>query len=63
MRIQIPPSVPTATPAVHPLWNVSTKEGKKDPVEMHGEKITSGVSEIVSPPSSRWRRTVSTCSR
>ena len=47
MRIQIPPSVPSATPAVHPLWNVSTKEGKKDPVEMHGEKITSGVSEIV----------------
>ena len=47
VRIQIPPSVASATPAVHPLWNVATKEGKKDPVELHGEKITSGVSEIV----------------
>ncbi len=47
VRIKVPPSVPSATPAVHPLWNVETKEGKKDPVEMHGEKITRGVSEIV----------------
>jgi periplasmic copper chaperone A len=47
IRIQIPASVPTATPAVHPLWTVKTKEGKKDPVEMHGEKITSGVSEVI----------------
>jgi periplasmic copper chaperone A len=47
IRIQIPASVPTATPAVHPLWTVETKEGKKDPVEMHGEKITSGVSEVI----------------
>ena len=47
LRIQVPPSVATATPIVHPLWDVSTKEGKKDPVELHGEKITSGVSEIV----------------
>jgi periplasmic copper chaperone A len=39
--------VPTATPVVHPLWDVSTKEGKKDPVELHGEEITTGVSEIV----------------
>jgi periplasmic copper chaperone A len=47
LRIQVPPSVPTATPIVHPLWDVSTKEGKKDPVELHGEEITTGVSEIV----------------
>jgi periplasmic copper chaperone A len=47
LRIQVPPSVATATPIVHPLWDVSTKEGKKDPVELHGEKITSGVGEIV----------------
>jgi periplasmic copper chaperone A len=46
VRIQIPPSVPQATPIVHPLWNVKTKEGKKDPVELHGEKITRGVSEV-----------------
>jgi uncharacterized protein YcnI len=47
VRIKVPPSVAAATPAVHPPWNVETKEGKKDPVELHGEKITSGVSEIV----------------
>ncbi len=46
VRIQIPPSVPSATPSVHPLWDVSTKEGKKDRVELHGETITRGVSEI-----------------
>jgi periplasmic copper chaperone A len=46
LRIRIPPSVPTATPSVHPLWDVATKEGRKDPVELHGEKITSGVSEV-----------------
>jgi periplasmic copper chaperone A len=46
LRIQVPPSVPTATPAVHPLWDVATKEGKKDKVELHGETITRGVSEV-----------------
>ena len=46
LRIQIPPSVPSATPSVHPLWDVSTKEGKKDKVELHGETITRGVSEV-----------------
>jgi periplasmic copper chaperone A len=47
VRIQIPPSVPSATPSVHPLWDVTTKEGKKDKVELHGETITRGVSEII----------------
>lgn len=47
MRVRIPPSVPSATPQVNPLWDVSTKEGKKDKVELHGETITEGVSEIV----------------
>jgi uncharacterized protein YcnI len=47
VRIQIPPSVPSATPAVHPLWEVETREGRKDPVELHGEKITRGVSEVI----------------
>jgi periplasmic copper chaperone A len=46
VRIKIPPSVPSATPAVHPLWTVTTKEGKKDEVELHGETITKGVSEV-----------------
>jgi uncharacterized protein YcnI len=47
VRIQIPPSVPTATPGVSALWDVETKEGKKDPVDLHGEKVTRGVSEII----------------
>jgi uncharacterized protein YcnI len=46
VRIQIPPSVPSVTPSVHPLWDVSTNEGKKDKVELHGETITRGVSEV-----------------
>jgi periplasmic copper chaperone A len=46
VRIQVPPSVPSVTPAVHPLWDVATKEGKKDKVELHGETITRGVSEV-----------------
>jgi periplasmic copper chaperone A len=46
LRIQIPPNVPQVTPSVHPLWDVSTKEGRKDPVELHGEKVTRGVSEV-----------------
>lgn len=46
VRIQIPPSVPSVTPAVHPLWDVSTKEGRKERVELHGETITRGVSEV-----------------
>ena len=43
----MPPSVPTATPQVNPLWNITTKEGKKDKVDLHGETITRGVSEII----------------
>jgi uncharacterized protein YcnI len=46
VRIKIPPSVASATPAVSPNWTIATKEGKKDPVELHGEKVTSGVSEV-----------------
>ena len=46
VRIKVPPSVPSATPAVHPLWDVATKEGKKDKVELHGETITRGVSDV-----------------
>jgi periplasmic copper chaperone A len=46
VRIKVPPSVPSVTPGVHPLWDVATKEGKKDKVELHGETITRGVSEV-----------------
>ncbi len=46
LRVKIPPSVASATPAVSPNWTIKTKEGKKDPVELHGEKITSGISEV-----------------
>jgi uncharacterized protein YcnI len=46
VRIKVPPSVPSVTPSVHPLWEVTTKEGRKDKVELHGETITKGVSEV-----------------
>ena len=46
LKIKVPPSVASATPAVHPLWNVTTKEGRKTKVELHGETITRGVSEV-----------------
>ena len=46
LRIRVPPSVPRATPGVHPLWDIATKEGKKDKVELHGETITRGVSDV-----------------
>ena len=43
----MPPSVPSVTPAVHPLWDLATKGGKKDGVELHGETVTRGVSEVI----------------
>jgi periplasmic copper chaperone A len=46
VRIQVPPSVPSVTPQRTPFWNISTKEGDKDPVELHGEEITRGTSEV-----------------
>jgi periplasmic copper chaperone A len=46
VRIQIPPSVPSVTPGRNPFWNLQTKEGPKDEVELHGETITRGVSEV-----------------
>jgi periplasmic copper chaperone A len=47
VRVQIPKSVPSVTPQVHPGWEVTTKEGPKDSVELHGETVTRGVSEVV----------------
>jgi periplasmic copper chaperone A len=46
LRIKVPPSVPSVTPSRHPLWDLSTKEGRKEKVELHGETITRGVSEV-----------------
>jgi periplasmic copper chaperone A len=46
VRIKVPPTVPSVTPAVHPFWDISTKEGKKDKVELHGETVTRGISEV-----------------
>jgi periplasmic copper chaperone A len=47
LRVQIPESVPSATPQVHPGWSLDTKEGPKDKVELHGETITEGVSQVI----------------
>jgi periplasmic copper chaperone A len=47
VRVQIPETVPQATPEVHPGWSLETKEGPKDEVELHGETITRGVSEVI----------------
>lgn len=47
LRVQIPESVPSVTPQVHPGWEVTTKEGPKDAVELHGETVTRGVKEVV----------------
>ena len=47
LRIQIPPSVPSVTPGRSPFYDLTTKEGKKDEVELHGETITRGVSEVI----------------
>ncbi len=47
LRVQIPKSVPSATPQVHPGWDLTTKTGPKDEVELFGETITEGVAEVV----------------
>lgn len=46
VRVQIPEQVPSVTPQVHPGWEVTTKEGPKDAVELHGETVNRGVKEI-----------------
>lgn len=47
VRVRIPRSVPSVTPQVHPGWEVTTEEGQKDAVELHGETVTRGVAEVV----------------
>jgi uncharacterized protein YcnI len=46
ITVQFPKSVPSVTPEAVPGWNVSTKEGPKDEVELFDETITKGVSEV-----------------
>ncbi len=46
ITVQFPKSVPAVTPEAVPGWEVSTKEGPKDEVELFGETITEGVSEV-----------------
>lgn len=47
VRVQIPESVASVTPAVHAGWEVTTKEGPKEPVEVHGETVDRGVAEVI----------------
>jgi periplasmic copper chaperone A len=47
VRVRIPETVPSVTPQVHPGWEVTTKEGPKEAVELHGETVTRGVKEVV----------------
>ncbi|HYI99213.1 MAG TPA: YcnI family protein [Thermoleophilaceae bacterium] len=46
VRVKVPRSVPSVTPQVHLGWEVTTEEGPKDAVELHGERVTRGVSEV-----------------
>jgi periplasmic copper chaperone A len=46
LTVQFPESVPSVTPEAVPGWEVSTKEGPKDEVELFGETVTKGISEV-----------------
>jgi periplasmic copper chaperone A len=46
ITIQIPESVPSVTPGRSPFYELATKEGPKDEVELHGETLTEGISEV-----------------
>lgn len=47
LRVQVPRSVASVTPQVNPGWIITTKEGPKDPVELHGERVDRGISEVI----------------
>jgi uncharacterized protein YcnI len=51
LTVRFPKSVPSVTPEAVPGWQTSTKEGPKDKVELFGETVTKGVSEV------SWRAT------
>ncbi len=46
VTVQIPEDVPSVTPEVEPGWTLETKTGPKEEVELFGETITEGVSEV-----------------
>jgi uncharacterized protein YcnI len=46
LTVQFPESVPSVTPEAVPGWEVSTEEGPKDEVELFGETVTEGISEV-----------------
>lgn len=47
ISVQMPDQVVSATPQVVPGWTIETKEGKlPNPVESHGETLTTGVREV-----------------
>lgn len=47
ISIQMPDQVVSATPQVVPGWKITTEEGElPQPVESHGETITTGVREV-----------------
>lgn len=49
VRIQLPDSIPTATPSINPNWDIEIiKEQLDPPLETgHGEALTEGISEVV----------------
>ena len=47
VTVQIPKSVPSVTPGRSPFYELTTKEGPKDEVELHGETVTEGISEVI----------------
>jgi periplasmic copper chaperone A len=46
LTVQFPESVPSVTPEAVPGWEITTKEGPKDEVELFGETVTEGISEV-----------------
>ncbi|HEY8466561.1 MAG TPA: YcnI family protein [Solirubrobacterales bacterium] len=45
--VRIPENVVSVTPQRNPFWTLRTKEGPKEPTELHGETVTEGVSEVI----------------
>ncbi len=46
VTVQIPENVPSVTPEVQPGWTLETKTGPKEEVELFGETVTEGISEV-----------------
>lgn len=47
ITVRIPENVASVTPQRNPFWTLRTKEGPKEPVELHGEEVTEGISEVI----------------